>query len=115
MGILDPTQGIRSYSGKECLVLNAQKYTHKKEAESSACYRAVFAWDFIGLKKEMILKKNRMCATLICHFIFPSYATTSPMRIATIHSVHLPLFFIFADTISATRNILTAFFRKINS
>ena len=40
-------------------------------------------------------KKNRMCAMLICHFVFPSYATTSPMRIATIHSVHLPLFLDF--------------------
>ena len=60
-------------------------------------------------------KKNRMCAMLICHFVFPSYATTSPMRIATIHSVHLPLFSNFGELFLFPQVILTAFIKKINS
>ena len=53
--------------------------------------------EFIGIEKRNVLSEtNRMCTTLICHLDFPSYATTSPMRIATIHSVHLPLlWFVF--------------------
>lgn len=50
---------------------------------------------FLSAMRLLHEKKNRMCAMLICHFVFPSYATTSPMRIATIHSVHLPLFLDF--------------------
>ena len=56
-----------------------------------------------------------MCAVLICHFVFPSYATTSPMRIATIHSVHLPLFSNFGELFLFPQVILTAFIQKINS
>ena len=72
-----------------------------KECHCTAFNVPQLRLEFIGSKKEMEfdnlykLKKNRMFAVLICHFVFPSYATTSPMRIATIHSVHLPLFLDF--------------------
>ena len=56
-------------------------------------------------------------AVILHIFRFPSYAGTSPMRITTIHSVHLPLFldFIYGELLLSPQVILTAFIQKINS
>ena len=53
-----------------------------------------------------ILTSNRTDCCLI-NFLFPSYAATSPMTIATVHSVHLPFslnFIIYFLTICAAYN-----------
>ena len=67
---------------------------------------------FLSAMRLLHEKKNRMCAMLICHFVFPSYATTSPMRIATIHSVHLPLFLDFVGIYFIPTGHSNCFYKK---